>query len=48
MRVFIASVAFILLEQKTNLNHLKKGCGNEDIFTIVIHSEETKILKFNQ
>ena len=33
---------------KNKLESLKKVCGNEDIFTIVIHSEETKILEFNQ
>ena len=33
---------------KNKLESLKKVCGNEDTFTIVIHSEETKILEFNQ
>ena len=33
---------------KNKLESLKKVCGNEDIFTIMIHFEETKILEFNQ
>ena len=46
--ILIAWISSISLEQKTNLNHIKKVCGNKDSWDIVVPSEETKILEFNQ
>ena len=38
----------ILLQQKTNLNPIKKVSGNIEICNVVIPSEDPKILEFNQ
>ena len=38
---------FIILEQKTNLNHLRV-LENKDIFKVIMPSEDTKMLDFNQ
>ena len=43
---FIVWIIFILLEQKTNLN--QKACENKDFRNILMLSENTKILEFNQ
>ena len=43
MVIFIVWIVFILLEQKT-----KKVCQNKDFCNIVMLSEDTKILEFNQ
>ena len=48
MVIFIARrVAFILLEQKINLNLIKKVCNNTDFYRIVMPSEKDNILEFN-
>ena len=39
---------FILLEQKANLNHIKKLCEKKDFCNVAVPSEDTKILEFNQ
>ena len=45
--IFIVWIAFIRLEQKTNL-HQKKVRKNKDFCNVVIPSEDTKVLEFNQ
>ena len=45
--IFIVWIAFIRLEQKTNLHH-KKVRKNKDFCNVVIPSEDTKVLEFNQ
>ena len=45
---FIAWIAFILLEQKANLNLMKKYVKIKDYCGIVMPSEKTNISKFNQ
>ena len=42
MAIFIV---WIPLEQKTNLNYIKKVCGNKDFCNIVMPSENIKILE---
>ena len=44
----MASVLFILLEQKNNLNLMKKVCKNKDFGRTVMPSEKDSILEFNQ
>ena len=39
---------FILLEQKANLNHIKKLCENKGFCNVAVPSEDTKILEFSQ
>ena len=46
--VFIVWLVFILLEQKTNLNHIKKICEFEDFCSVEMPYEDTNILRFNQ
>ena len=46
--IFIVSIAFILLQQKTNRNLIKKVCENKACSKFVRPSEDTKILKLNQ
>ena len=41
-------IALILLEQKPNLNRIKKVCENKDFCNVIIPSENDKILEFNQ
>ena len=41
-------VFFIHLEQKTNFGPSKKVCENKIFYGVVIPSEDTKILEFNQ
>ena len=48
MVIFIASIAFILLEQKINLNLKKKVCENKNFCGIVMPSEKDNVLEFNQ
>ena len=43
----MASVLFILLEQKNNLNLMKKVCKNKDFGRTVMPSEKDSILEFN-
>ena len=45
---FIFWIIFTHLEQKTNLNWIKKAYENKDYCGIVIPFEDTKILSFNQ
>ena len=47
MVIFIVWVPLISLEQKTNLNRVKK-CKNKDFCNVIMPSEDTKILQFNQ
>ena len=42
--VFIVSIAFILLQQKSNGNLIKKVYRNKDCSKFVMSSEDTKIL----
>ena len=37
-----------LLQQKTNVNRIKKLCKNKDFCQVIMPSEDTKILKLNQ
>ena len=46
--VFIVWIAFIPSEQKNNLQSHKNVCENKNFFNIVMSSENTKILEFNQ
>ena len=41
-------IVFIHLEQKTNVNHVKKNEKIKDFFSLVMPSGDTKILVFNQ
>ena len=41
-------IILILLEQKLNLNLMKKYCKSKDICGILIPSEKGNILEFNQ
>ena len=45
--IFFVWIVFIRLEQKTNLYH-KKVRKNIDFCNVVIPSENTKVLEFNQ
>ena len=46
--IFVVWIAFILLEQKINLNHIKKLSENKDFRNVIMPYEDTEILKFNQ
>ena len=50
MVICIVWIAFIPLEQKTNLNRIKDYVKIKifEIFNIIIPSEDTNILEFNQ
>ena len=48
MMIFIVWIVFIPLVQKTNFNHLKEVCQNKDFCNVIMPSEDTKILEFNQ
>ena len=48
MVIFIVWIVFIPLEQKTNLNCIKKICENKDFCNVVLPWEDTNILEFNQ
>ena len=48
---FIVWIAFIFLQQKTNVNLIKKSCENKDFklrIKVSMLSEDTEILAFNQ
>ena len=45
--IFIVSLAFILLQQQKRESH-KKLCENKDFCNVLMSSEDTKILRFNQ
>ena len=45
---YFVSIAFILLQQKTNLSLLKKFVKIISFFHVVIPSEDTKLLEFNK
>ena len=45
---FIVWIFFIRLEQKINLNHIKKYVKKMIFYNIVIPFEDTEISKFNQ
>ena len=47
MTIFIVWIVFIYLEQKTSFN-AKKVCEEKEFLDVVIPSEDTKILEFNQ
>ena len=47
MVIFIAWIASISSQQKTNMNLVKK-CENKDFCDIIMSSEDFKILDFNQ
>ena len=47
MVIFIVWIVFINLEQN-KLESLKKVCENKDLCNIILPSEDTKILEFNQ
>ena len=47
MVISIVWIVFIILEQKTNLNHLRV-LENKDICKVIMPSEDTKMLDFNQ
>ena len=36
------------IEQKTNFNRIKKVCENKDLFNVIMPSEDSKILEFNE
>ena len=46
--IFIVWIVFILLEQETNLNRNKNICENKSFSSVILTSEDTKILEFNQ
>ena len=48
MVLFIVQIVFIPLEQKTNLNRIKKFVKAKIFCYVIIPSEDTKILEFNQ
>ena len=48
MMIFIVWIVFIPLVQKTNFNHLKEVCQIKDFCNVIMPSEDTKILEFNQ
>ena len=48
MVIFIFWIFFIPLEQKMNLNHIKPYVKIKDFCNIIMPSEDTKILGFNQ
>ena len=47
MVTFVVWIVFIRLKRKTILNH-KKVCQNKDCYNVVMFSDGTKILEFNQ
>ena len=48
MVIFITWIALIPLKQKTNLNDIKILFENKDFCNVIMVSEHTKILEFNQ
>ena len=48
MVIFIIWIALIPLKQKTNLNDIKILLENKDFCNVIMVSEHTKILEFNQ
>ena len=48
MVIFIIWIALIPLKQKTNLNDIKILFENKDFCNVIMVSEHTKILEFNQ
>ena len=48
MVIFIIWIAFIQLEQQTNLNPIKKYAKNKNFCGALMLLEDTKILEFNQ
>ena len=47
MVIFIVWIVFIILEQKTNLNHIRV-LENKDFCKVIMPSEDTKMLEFKQ
>ena len=45
---FIAGNVFTLLEQKINLNRMKKYVKHKDFYGIVMQPEKDKVIEFNQ
>lgn len=41
-------IVFIHLEQKSNVNHIKKNEKIKDFFILVMPSGDTKIIEFNE
>ena len=48
MVIFIISIVFILLQQKINVNLIKKLAKIKTFVIIVMLSKGTKLLKFNE
>ena len=48
MVVFTVWIVFIHLEQKNKLQSDKRLCKNKDFYGVLMPSEVTKILEFNQ
>ena len=48
MVIFIIWIALIPLKQKANLNDIKILFENKDFCNVIMVSEHTKILEFNQ
>ena len=48
MVIFVVWIIFIILEQKTNLNCVKKVRENKNFCNVIMPSDYTKILEFNQ
>ena len=49
--IFIVSIVFICLEQKPNLNHIKKYVKIMNfvmLYNVVMSSEDAKVLNFNE
>ena len=48
MAIFIVWIVFIPLEKKNKLESHKKVCENKNFCNVIMPSEDTKILEFNQ
>ena len=48
MVIFIAWIAFIILQQKTKLQFHKRACENKDFCKIIMPSEDTKNVESSQ
>ena len=48
MLIFVVRIVFIPLQQKTKFSHIKNYVEIKDFCNIVMPSEDTKIIDFNQ
>ena len=48
MVIFIVWIAFILLQQKKNLNHIKNYVKIKKFCNVIMPSEDTETVEFNQ